>query len=97
MNKCSVGLAALVVVCLIFPISAATAQSEIPTGDVWPSREDRIYVPQEALELPDPIAPGDTEIATGDVWPSRKKQIQIPQEALVPNNVDDQASVRTNR
>jgi hypothetical protein len=31
------------------------------------------------------------------VWPSRKKQIQIPQEALVPNNVDDQASVRTNR
>jgi hypothetical protein len=97
MNKCSVGLAALPVVYLIFPISAATAQSEIPTGDVWSSREDRVYVPREALELPDTIAPGDAEIATGDVWPSRKKQIQIPQEALVPNNVDDQASVRTNR
>jgi hypothetical protein len=97
MYKCSVGLAALIVVHLIFPISAATAQTEMATGDAWPSREDRVYVPQEALELPDTIAPGDLEIATGDVWPSRKKQIQIPQEALVPNNVDDQASVRTNR
>jgi hypothetical protein len=65
MNKCSVGLAALPVVYLIFPISAATAQSEIPTGDVWPSREDRVYVPREALELPDTIAPGDAEIAPG--------------------------------
>ena len=97
MGKCSVGLAALIAVHLIFPTSAATAQTEIATGDVWSSRKDRVYIPQEALELPDTIGPGDIEIATGDVWQSRKKRVQIPQEALVPNNVDDQASVRTNR
>jgi hypothetical protein len=95
--KWSVGPTALIVVYLIFPIPAADAQIETATGDVWPSREERVYVPQEALELPDAIAPGDIEMATGDVWPSRKKQIQIPQEALVPNNLDDQASIRTNR
>jgi hypothetical protein len=97
MDKCSLSLAALIVVHLICPISAATAQTEMATGDVWPSREDRVYVPQEALELPDTIAPGDMDIATGDVWPSRKKQIQVPQEALVPNDVDGQTSARTNR
>jgi hypothetical protein len=97
MHKGSGRSAALIVVHLIFPISAVTAQTEMATGDIWPSREDRVYVPQEALELPDTIAPSDLEMATGDVWPSRKKQIQIPQEALVPHNVDDQTSARTNR
>jgi hypothetical protein len=97
MCKRSVALAALIAVHLILPISAASAQAEMATGDVWSSREDRVYVPQEALELPDPIAPDDIEIATGDVWPLRNKQIQVPQEALVPNNVDDQASVGTSR
>ena len=88
-------LTALIVVYLIFPIPAANAQIEAK-GDVWSSREERVYIPQEALELPDAIAPGDIEMATGDVWPSRKKQMQIPQEALVPNNLDNQAA-RTNR
>ena len=95
MYKGSGRLVALIVVYLIFPIPAANAQIEA-TGDVWSSREERVYIPQEALELPDAIAPGDIEMATGDVWPSRKKQMQIPQEALVPNNLDNQAA-RTNR
>ena len=97
MYKCSVALTALIVVHLIFPIPAANAQVDMATGDVWSSREERVYVPQEALELPVAIAPGDIEMATGDVWPSRKKQMQIPQEALVPNNLDNQASAGTNR
>ena len=59
------------------------------------AREDRVYVPQHALELPNDITSDDIEIATGDVWPSRKKQ--IPQKALEPNNLDDHASMRTNR
>ncbi len=99
MYKCSVAPAALL---LIFLISAARAQiapsaNEMATGDIWPSREELIYVPQEALELPNPVSPGDIEMATGDVWPSRKNPIYTPQEALVPNNVDDQATGRTNR
>src|ERR1700730_764199 len=54
MNTYSAALAALFVVRLIFPISAASAQLapgevEMPTGDVWPSREERIYIPQNAL------------------------------------------------
>jgi hypothetical protein len=59
------------------------------------AREDRVYVPQHALELPNDITSDDIEIATGDVWPSRKKQ--IPQKALEPNNLDDHAYMRTNR
>jgi len=54
MNRYSAALAALFVVRLILPISAASAQIapgdvEMPTGDVWPSREERVYIPQNAL------------------------------------------------
>jgi len=54
MNRYSAALAALLVVRLILPISAAFAQIapgdvEMPTGDVWPSREERVYIPQNAL------------------------------------------------
>jgi hypothetical protein len=102
MYKCSVALAALLVVHPIFPICAARAQLapgaiEMATGDVWPSREELIHVPQEALELPNPISPGDIDMATGDVLPARKKPIYTPREALVPNHMDDQASGPTNR
>jgi hypothetical protein len=100
--KYSVVLAALLAVYLIFPISAARAQiapsaTEMATGDVWTSREELIYVPREALELPYPVSPGDIEMATGDVLSSRKKPIYIPQEALVPTIVNDRATGQTNR
>jgi hypothetical protein len=54
MNRYSAALAALFVVRLILPISAASAQIapgdvEMPTGDVWPSREERVHIPQNAL------------------------------------------------
>jgi hypothetical protein len=54
MNRYSASLAALFVVRAIFPIFAASAQIapgdvEMPTGDVWPSREERVYIPQNAL------------------------------------------------
>ena len=54
MNRYFVALAVLFVVRVIFPISVAPAQIapedvEIPTGDVWPSREERIYIPRNGL------------------------------------------------
>src|ERR1700686_5737944 len=54
MNRYSAALAALFVVRLIFPISAASAQIapgdvEMPTGDVWPPRKEWVYIPQNAL------------------------------------------------
>ena len=54
MNRYVAALAALFVVRLILPISAASAQIapgdvEMPTGDVWPSREERIHIPHNAL------------------------------------------------
>src|ERR1700726_4615491 len=54
MNRYSAALAALFFVRLIFPISLAFAQIapgdvEMPTGDVWPSREERVYIPRNAL------------------------------------------------
>jgi hypothetical protein len=61
MHRYFVALAALFVVRLIFPIPSAWAQIapgeaqiapsdvETPTGDVWPSREERIYIPQNPL------------------------------------------------
>ena len=47
-------LPALFVACLIIPMSVAFAQfasgdTEIPTGDVWPSREERVVIPRKAL------------------------------------------------
>ena len=54
MYRYCVALAILSVVRLFFAISLASAQfapsaDEMPTGDVWPSREERIYIPKSAL------------------------------------------------
>jgi hypothetical protein len=54
MYKGSAASAALLVVHLIFQISAASAQTSpgnvgLATGDVWPSRAKEIYVPRGAL------------------------------------------------
>jgi hypothetical protein len=67
MHKSSVVLAALLLVHLIFPISVVRAQIapdaiEIATGDVWPSRKNPVYAPQEILmpNIADDQAPGRT-------------------------------------
>jgi hypothetical protein len=102
MDKAAIASAALLVVHLIFQIPAASAQTSpanagMATGDVWPSREEPIYVPQRALELPGPLAPSDREVATGDDWPSRTNEIHVPQEAQAPSTADRQGSLRTSR
>jgi hypothetical protein len=65
-------------------------------GDVWSSREELVYVPREALELPDAVEPGDVEIATGDVLPTPKSGYPLPQQAFAPkiesNKISEQAS-----
>jgi hypothetical protein len=93
MSKSSVALAALLMAGLTLPISRLAAQTHIGdvetgTGDVWPSREPYIYVPREALELPNLDLPGDLEVATGDVWPSGQKT--PASQGLVPPIVGDQ-------
>jgi hypothetical protein len=77
MSKSSVALIALLMISLTFPISRLSAQTHASdfgtaVGDVWSSREPYIYVPREAVELPNPDQLGDLELATGDVWPSRQ-------------------------
>jgi hypothetical protein len=99
MYRHSVALAALSAAHLIFAISGAFAQTapntvEKATGDAWPSREELIYVPREALELPNASEPDEIEIATGDDWPSRTKQTGIPQPTLLPKIVGGPASRR---
>jgi hypothetical protein len=74
MNRYFVALAVLFVVRVIFPISVASAQIapedvEIPTGDVWPSREERIYIPRDA-----PIANGVDDEANAPGPRSRLRQ-----------------------
>lgn len=64
-------------------------------GDVWPSREPYIYLPREALELPNPGQPGDLEMATGDAWPSR--QNTPTSQGLAPAFVGDQVQGRMTR
>jgi hypothetical protein len=93
MSKSSVALVALLMVGLTFPVSRLSAQthaSDVGTamGDVWPSREPYIYVPREALELPNPVQPGDLEMATGDVWPLR--QNTPASQGLAPAIVSDE-------
>lgn len=97
MHLSSLALTALLPIQLFLPTSAPaqTASNDMATGDVWPCQEELIYVPREALEVPDAVSPGDNEIATGDVWPSRKKP--IPQEALAPTAVDARAPGTTPR
>jgi hypothetical protein len=82
MSRYFAALAPLLVVRLIFPISVAFAQIapgdvEMPTGDVWPSREERIYIPQNALvpnrvdgEAKDP-APSDPATPKAKNTPSQ--------------------------
>jgi hypothetical protein len=87
MYQSSVAIAALLSLQLILPISAP-AQTGSNTfdkaiGDVWSSREELVYVPRKALELPDPVEPGDVEMAIGDVWPTPGNRYH-PQQALVP-------------
>jgi len=88
MYQSSVAFAALLSLQLILPISApaqtASTTFDKAIGDVWSSREELVYVPREALELPDPVEPGDVEMATGDVWPTPKSRHPLPQQALVP-------------
>jgi hypothetical protein len=88
MSKSPVALFALFLVSLC-PASAQTGSNAgIATGDVWPSREQHIYVPREALELPNPPQPGDLEIATGDVWHSRNNT--FTSERAIPSVVDEE-------
>jgi hypothetical protein len=99
MYRHSVAWAALLAV---LPISAAFAQTapntvEKATGDAWPSREELIYVPREALELPSASELVEIEIAIGDDWPSRRKQNDIPKQTLTPNLVEGQALGRARR
>jgi hypothetical protein len=89
MSKSSVALAALLMAGLTLPISRLAAQTHIGdvetgTGDVWPSREPYIYVPREALELPNLDLPGDLEVATGDVWPSGQKNTRVSKAWYLP-------------
>jgi hypothetical protein len=100
MTRHSVALAALSAAHLIFPISgvfAQTAPNTVVTGDAWPSREELIYIPREALELPNPSELDEIEIVTGDDWPSRRKQNDIRKQTLTPNLVEGQALGRTHR
>ena len=92
MSKSSVAVVALLM-CLTLPISRLSAQTnasdvETATGDVWPSKGPYIYVPREALELPNPGLPGGLEMATGDVWPSR--QNTPASQGLAPPIAGDQ-------
>ena len=79
----------------LIPNISVASDVEMPTGDVWPPQETRVYIPQETGSLPNIIA-HDLEMPTGDVWPSQENRIYIPQEVLAPNIVGDQASDRSN-
>jgi hypothetical protein len=98
-----VAMAALfLVACLILPIPGSLAQvgpntTEMATGDVWSSREELVYVPREALELPEAVSPADVELATGDVWATPKSRDRLAKEPLAPKIVQDQIPERANR
>jgi hypothetical protein len=95
-----VTMAALFFACLTLPISGALAQigpTEMATGDVWSSREELVYVPREALELPDAVSPADVGLATGDVWATPKSRDRLAEESLAPKIVQDQTPEQANR
>jgi hypothetical protein len=71
--------------------------TEMATGDVWSSREELVYVPREALELPDAASPADIEPATGDVWATPKSRDRLAQESGAPKIVQDQPPEQANR
>jgi hypothetical protein len=88
--------------CLIWPTFGALAQTapngaEMATGDVWRSREELIYVPREALELPNASETGETELATGDVWPTSKPQGDVTQGRPALNNTPKKTPDRASR
>jgi hypothetical protein len=68
----------------IAPAQTVTGDDKMATGDVWSSREEPIYTPREALELPNAALLSDPDVVTGDVWPSRKGQSRMPEEGLTP-------------
>jgi hypothetical protein len=94
-------IAAIVcLVCLILPAFGTNAQTvpnrpEMATGDVWPSREEPVYVPREALELPTAADTGEREMATGDVWPAAKPGADLtqgrPTRDSIPAKTPEQA------
>jgi hypothetical protein len=98
-----VAMAALfLVACLILPIPGSLAQvgpitTEMATGDVWSSREELVYVPREALELPEPVSPADVELATGDVWATPKSRDRLVQESGAPKIAQEQMPEEANR
>jgi hypothetical protein len=97
-----VTVAALFLVCLILPIPGSLAQvgpntNEMATGDVWFSQEELVYVPREALELPDPVSPADVELATGDVWTTPKSRDRLTQESGAPKIAQEQMPEPVNR
>ena len=74
---------------------AQTAREAVamPTGDVWALREEYIYMPREAIELPGEHARPD--MATGDLWALKVKQSAT--SASAPRTVDDQVQGRSTR
>jgi hypothetical protein len=95
-------LAALFLVCLTLPIPGALAQAgpnttEMATGDVWSSREELVYVPRQALELPEAVSPADVELTTGDVWATPNSRDRLAQESGAPKIVQDQPLEQANR
>jgi hypothetical protein len=95
-----VTMAALLLACLTLPMSSAFAQigpTEMATGDVWSSREELVYIPREALELPQAVSPADVELATGDVWATPQSGNRLAEESLAPKIVQDQTSEQANR
>ena len=78
MSRYLAALAALFVACRTLPISMASAQvapgdTEMPTGDVWPPHEERIYTPQKTL-IPKKVGDETTAPPSGDeAAPNRKR------------------------
>jgi hypothetical protein len=77
---------------LVSPQSVAFAQTAreavaMPTGDVWALREEYLYMPREAVELPQEHT--RSEMATGDLWALKGQQ--------APRTVDDQVQGRSTR
>jgi hypothetical protein len=95
-------MAALFLASLILPTPGSLAQVrpntiEMATGDVWSSREELVYVPREALELPDAVSPADVELATGDVWATPKSRDRLVQESGAPKIAQEQMPEEANR
>jgi hypothetical protein len=90
-------------VCLILLTSGAPAQTapntpEMATGDIWPSRREQpVYVPREALELPDAADTSGPEMVTGDVWPTSKPREDVMQGRPMDNAIQKKTPDRASR